>query len=114
MKVAIDRTILNKIKNKKEIEYIYIFENESIKDLLKLNMHCIHKDYINEVDINLSKYDINCIKKANIDDKDWYKMPEKKDYKFAIIVPNYNNDHRRLSRQNIFAKLYRKCIKSNI
>ena len=96
MKVAIDRKCINKIKDLTGFEFIYIFENETIEELLKTNLHCIHKDYIDEIDINLTNYDIECIKKADINDKDWFNIPPKKDYKFAIIVPNYNNDHRRI------------------
>ena len=91
MIVAINnKEYINKIKDK---ELIYVFDKESVSELLKLNCHCIHKDYIKEVDINLTNYNIDCIKKANIEDKDWDKLPKKKNYKFAIIVPNYNNDH---------------------
>ena len=96
MKVAIDKYCVNQIKDFSKYEYIYVFSKEKLDDLLALNIHCINKDNINDVDINLSHYDIDCIKKANIEDKDWDKIPPKKDYKFAIIVPNYNNDHRRI------------------
>lgn len=93
MKVAIDKSIINQIEDFNEFEYIYIFDNEPIKDLLKTNLHCINKSYIDYVDINLSKYDINCIKHTTIKDKNWKKAVRKKNYKFAIIVPNCNNDH---------------------
>ncbi len=93
MKVAIDKNCINKIKDFDEFNYIYIFENETIEDLLKINLHCIHKDYIEDVDINLTDYNIPCLKKAKATDKDWEKPIEKPNYKFAIIVPNYNNDH---------------------
>jgi glycosyltransferase involved in cell wall biosynthesis len=33
------------------------------------------------------------LKQAKIDDKNWAKVERKRDYKFAIIVPNCNNDH---------------------
>ena len=114
MKVAIDKTCINKIKDLKEFEYIYIFDDEPLKKLLKLGIRCVHKDYIEDVDINLTNYNIDCLKKTTINDKDWKKSIKLKQNKYAIIVPNYNNDHRKLSRQNIFAKVYRKCIKSNI
>lgn len=95
MRVAIDKNCINKIKNLAEFEYIYIFEHETLEELLKLGIEFIRKDCINDidyVDINLTDYKIPCIKKANINDKNWKKPIEKKDYKFAIIVPNYNND----------------------
>ena len=89
MKVAIDKNCLNKIKDFTKNEYIYIFDDESFEDLLKTKLHCIKKDYIEEVDINLTDYDIDCIKKANISEKDWDKI-EKKDFKIAIVIPNFN------------------------
>ena len=91
MIVAINnKEYINKIKDK---ELVYVFDKESVSELLELNCHCINKDYIKEVDINLTEYNIDCIKKANIEDKDWDKLPKKKNYKFVVIVPNYNNDH---------------------
>lgn len=96
MKVAIDKKCISKIKDFTEFDYIYVFEDEPLNELLKTNLHCIHKDYIDEVEINLTNYNIECIKKASIDDKDCFDIPLKKDYKFAIIVPNCNNDHRKI------------------
>jgi len=95
MKVAIDKNCINKIKDFKEFEYIYIYDDETIQELFKINLHCINKKALKniEVDINLTNYEINSIKKADIDDKEWRKLPKTKDNKFAIIVPNYNNDH---------------------
>lgn len=83
MKIAIDKDSINRIDNKNE--YVYVFEKEPLEELLKFNLHCIHKDYIYNVDKNFTKYDIKVI------DKKW--LGKKRDYKFAIIVPNYNNDH---------------------
>ena len=91
MKVAINKEILEIIDTLPNYDYIYIYDKEPLKELLKLKIHCIQKDYANEIDINLTDYDINCYKKANIKDKDWDKLGDK-EYKFAIIVPNYNND----------------------
>ena len=89
MKVAINnKDYISKLKNK---EIVYVFDKESIEELEKLNVHCIHKDYIEDVDINTTNYNIPCIKKCAIDDD--LTLPPKKDYKFAIIVPNCNNDH---------------------
>lgn len=96
MRVAIDKNCINKIKDFSEFDFIYIFDDEPLEELLKLNLHCMSKDYIENVEVNLTEYNINCLKKCNIDDKEWKKPIEKKDYKFAIIVPNYNNDHRRI------------------
>ena len=108
MKVAIDKSCIDKIKDFTEFEYIYVFDKEPLKEILDIDLHCINKDYIDEVDINLTSYDINCLKKANINDKEWYKLPPKKDYKFAIIVPNYNNDHGKYKGKTFF----RNCIDS--
>lgn len=108
MKVAIDKAVIGKIKDLNEFEYIYVFENEPLEDLLKLNLHCIHKDYVDGVDINLTSLNINCIKKANTTDKEWKKVEPKKDYKFAIIVPNCNNDHGEYKDKTFL----RNCIES--
>ena len=93
MKIAIDKDTIGKIKKDKNIEYIYLFENEKLKELLETKMHCVYYKNCDFVDINISKYDIECIKKANISDEKWYELPEKIKYKYAIIVPNCNNDH---------------------
>lgn len=108
MKVAIDKSIINQIKDFNEFEYIYIFDNEPIKDLLKTNLHCVNKNYVDYVDINLTKYNINCLKCTTIKDKDWKKAVEKRNYKFAIIVPNCNNDHGEYNGKTFF----RNCIDS--
>jgi len=91
MVIGIDKNTLNVPKNTK-YEYIYIYEDEPLEDLLKLKLHCIHKDYCKYVDINLTDYDIECIKKAKITDKDWDKIVYK-NYKIGIIIPNYNYEH---------------------
>lgn len=91
MVVGIDKSV--KVKDNKH-EYLYIFDDdEKFNDLLKLGYNCIHKDYVNNVDINVSKYDIKCIKKSIYGEKDWDKLPPIKDKKIAIIVPNYNYEH---------------------
>lgn len=91
MKVAIDKNTNLKLDNKHE--YIYVFKDEPLDELLKLNMHCINYKELEYIDINLTNYDIDCIKKPSLVKKDWDKIPKAKDYKFAIIVPNCNNDH---------------------
>lgn len=91
MKVAIDKNTNIKLDDKHE--YIYVFKDEPLEELLKLNMHCIKYTELKYVDINLTDYDINCIKKTKPTEKNWDKIPKAKDYKFAIIVPNCNNDH---------------------
>ena len=89
MRIAIND--ISYVKKLKENEIIYVFDKETIEDLKKTNLHCVHKDYIKDIDINLTPYDIPCIKKCTLDE--YLILPPKKDYKFAIIVPNCNNDH---------------------
>ena len=91
MKIAIDKNSINTINPNND--YIYLFDNEKYEDLIKLNMHCIRYDLCDYVDINLTNYDVDCLKKANINDVDYDKLPKKMNYKYAIIVPNCNNDH---------------------
>lgn len=76
MKYAIDKDTINRINELKKEECVYLFTNESIEELINLNMHCIHQE---------EAYTIKNLK-----------YPFKKNYKFAIIVPNCNNDHRRI------------------
>ena len=66
-------------------EYVYLFDNEKLEDLLRLNMHCLYYKKCRFVDLNLTNYDIDCIKKADIKDKDYDKI-EKKDFKIGIII----------------------------
>lgn len=91
MKIAVDRKSIKAVKPNNK--YIYLFNNEPLEDLLKLNMHCIYYENCNFVDINLTDYKVDCIKKAKVTDKNYDILPVKKDYKFAIIIPNCNNDH---------------------
>lgn len=91
MKIAVDKKSINAVKPNNE--YVYLFDKEPLADLLKLNMHCINYKNCSYVDINLTNYDIDCIKKAKVTDKDYDMLPKKKNYKYAIIVPNYNNNH---------------------
>lgn len=76
MQIAIDKETIKQVKDFSKNKYIYVFDDEPLDELIKLKLNCIHKNYV---------YDIEDIKFLN-----------KKDYKFAIIVPNYNNDHRKL------------------
>lgn len=90
MKIAVDKKSINAVKTNNE--YVYLFDKEPLNELLKLNMHCIYYKNCDYVDINLTNYDMDCIKKAKATDKDYDVIPKKKNYKYAIIVPNYNND----------------------
>lgn len=90
MKIAVGKKSINAVKTNNE--YVYLFDKEPLNELLKLNMHCIYYKNCDYVDINLTNYDIDCIKKTKVTDKDYDVIPKKKNYKYAIIVPNYNND----------------------
>lgn len=93
MKIAIDKSV-DRSKLKKGNEYIYVFKDgEKISDLIKTNMYCINKDYLQFTDINLTKYPIKCIKKASVEDKDYDVIPPIKDHKIGIIIPNFNYEH---------------------
>ena len=108
MQVAIDKTCLKYLDKVKGNELIYIFDDESLEELLKLNMHCVHKSKINEVEINASNFKLNAIKTVNLANISKLEVPKKKDYEFCIIIPNYNNDH-----GNIEGKTFlQKCIES--
>lgn len=96
MRVAIDKNVIKEIKKIDEFDFIYLFEDEPLEELLNLNIHCIHKDFIDDVEVNLTNYNIPCLIKSNVKDKEWKKPIKRKDYKFVIIVPNCNNDHRRI------------------
>ena len=106
MKIAIDRHSLSAVND--ENEYVYIFDKEPINELLKLKLHCLYYKNCDYVDINLTDYDIDCIKKAKITDKDYDKLPNHIDYKYAIIIPNCNNDHGNYNDKTFL----RNCIES--
>lgn len=91
MRIAIDKNSLKAYK--KDNDYIYLFDDEPLEDLLKLNLHCVYYKYCDFVDINLTKYNIDCFKKTTINSKDYDKLPEKTNYKIGIIIPNYNYEH---------------------
>ena len=93
MQVAIDKTCLKYLDKVKGNELIYIFDDEPLEELLKLNMHCVHKSKISEVEVNASNYKLNAIKTVNLANISELELPKKKDYKFVVIIPSYNNDH---------------------
>ena len=107
MKIAIDKTSLSVAGTTKD-DYIYVFNDESLEELLKLNIPSIYYKRCEFVDINLTEYDIECLKKSRITEKDWHELPEKKDYKFAIIVPSCNNDRDEYNGKTFL----RNCIES--
>ena len=108
MKIAVDKNTIDKIKLDKDIEYIYLYDDEKLEDLKERNMHCMYYKYCDYVDINAPRYNIDCIKKTDASELDWYKLPDTIDYKYAIIVPNYNNDHGEYNGKTFL----RNCIES--
>ena len=93
MQVAIDKTWLKYLDKVKGNELIYIFDDEPLEELLKLNMHCVYKSKISEVEVNASNFKLNAIKTVNLANISEIELPKKKDYKFVVIIPSYNNDH---------------------
>ena len=93
MQVAIDKNCLKYLNTVKGNELIYIFDDEPLEELLKLNMHCLNKSKKNEVEVNASNFKLNAIKTVNLANISELEVPKKKDYEFCIIIPNYNNDH---------------------
>lgn len=92
MRIAVDKNSLKAVKEDGN-EYIYLFDKEPLEELINTNLHCIYYEYCGLIDINLTDYNVDYIKKANIKDKDYNVMSEKKDYKIGIIIPNYNYEH---------------------
>ena len=92
MKIAIDKNSIKAVKKDKN-EYIYLFEDETLDELLVTGLHCVYYENCGFVDINLTDYKLDCIKQAKITDKDYDKLPPRVDYKIGIIIPNYNYEH---------------------
>ncbi len=74
-------------------KYIYLYEDEDLKDLMKTKLHCMEYTECDFVDINTTDFNIDCIKKCKITDKDWDRLPDFVNYKIGIIIPNYNYEH---------------------
>lgn len=98
MKIAVDKNSYQVANSK---DFIYLFDDEPIEGLLKTGLHCIYYKDVEFVDINLTNYDIDCIKKTTINDDKWYELPKEIKNKIGIIIPNYNYEH-----------TIEKCIKS--
>jgi len=91
VRIAVDKNSYQVVK-KDNNEYIYLFDNENFEELLKTGLQCVRYDKCEFVDINLTDYEVDCIKKAKYGDKDWNKI-EYIDYKIGIIIPNFNYEH---------------------
>lgn len=109
MRIAVDKKSIQAVKENGN-EYYYIFKDESLEELIKTKLRCIRYDQCKYVEINLTDYNIDCIKKAKITDDNYDELPEKINYKFAIIVPSCNNDHGEYNGKSFF----RNCIESII
>ena len=72
MKIAIDKDTI-KLVNLNE-NYIYLYDDEPLEELIKTGLNCIYYKKCKFVDINLTDYDIDCIKKAKPTDKDFDKI----------------------------------------
>ena len=107
MQIAIDKNSLKAYKHN-ENDYIYLFDKEPLEDLLKLKMHCLYYKECGFVNINLTDFKVECLKKSSIDEKDYDVLPAKIDYKYAIIVPNCNNDRGSYNGKSFL----RNCIES--
>ena len=92
MKIAVDSKTYKIAKNDGN-KYIYLYEDEPLEKLMKTKLHCMEYNECDFVDINLTDYNIDCIKKCKPTDKDWDKIPEYIEYKIGIIIPNYNYEH---------------------
>jgi len=92
MTIAVDKNSYQ-VAKKDNNEYIYLFKDETLEELINTNLHCIEYNKCKFVDINTTEYEIDCIKKCKITDENWDKLPEKVNYKIGIIIPNYNYEH---------------------
>ena len=88
MRIAIDKNSISALDKKND--FIYLFKDEPLDELIKLNLHCVKYDSCNFVDINLTEYEVDCFKQAKPSDKDCKVLPEKINYKIGIIIPNFN------------------------
>ena len=92
MKIAVDKNSISNLEID-DNEYIYLFDDEVLEELINTKLHCLYYKNCKFVDINLTNYDVDCLKKAKITDKYWNKLPEFVNYKIGIIIPNYNYEH---------------------
>ena len=91
MKILVDKKSYKVIKNDGN-EYIYLFDDEPLESLLETNLHCLKYTECPFGDINLTDFEIDCLKQAKPTDKDWNVL-KKKEFKIGIIIPNFNYEH---------------------
>lgn len=89
MTIAVDKNSVSVVKNDGN-EYIYLFDDEPYQELLKIGLHCIYYKECDYVDINLTNYEIDCLKKSNLKEKDYDKLPKEKNFFISIVIPNCN------------------------
>lgn len=92
MRIAVDKNSY-KIAQDDGNKYIYLYEDEDLKDLMKTHLECIEYNECEGVDINLTDYNIPCKKRCKPTDSNWNIISDKKNYKIGIIIPNYNYEH---------------------
>ncbi len=73
--------------------YIYLYEDETLQELMRTKLHCIEYTECKRVDINTTDYNVDCKKKCKITDDNWRELPEQVSYKIGIVIPNYNYSH---------------------
>ena len=65
LKIAVDKNSWQFAKNDGN-KYIYLYEDEDLKDLMKTKLHCMEYTECEFVDINTTDFNIDCIKKCKI------------------------------------------------
>lgn len=86
----------------------YVFDKEDLDFLLNTGLHCVHYSEMKRCDINLTKYDIKCKKKTTRDDPHLYDLPPIKEYRYVVVIPNFNNNHGEYKGKTYLAN----CIES--
>ena len=74
MKIAVDKHSIDVVRNDGH-EYIYLFDEEDINELLKTKLHCIYYNNCDYVDVNLTEYDVECRKKSKVTEPDFLEIP---------------------------------------
>ena len=108
MIIAVDKNSYHVAANDGN-SYIYLYEDETLQDLMKTKLHCIEYNECKRVDINTTDYNIDCKKKCKVTDKNWRTLPKLVKYKIGIIIPNCNYAHTlKKCLDSVFAQTYSK------